>query len=75
MSPDVRFRWLDQELAVVLTQIPSEELEPVPDVRYFGFFRGEDQSTFCQELNHSRRFSSLTLLLCCARTTLPVCDN
>ena len=44
VRPDVCFRWLDQELAVVLAKIPSEEVESVPYMRYFGFFRREDES-------------------------------
>ena len=38
MRFDVRFRRLRQQLAVIFANIPSEEVKPLIDVRYFGLF-------------------------------------
>jgi hypothetical protein len=38
MCIDVRFRRFHQELAVVLANVPSEEIKPILDVRYPGLF-------------------------------------
>jgi len=76
VSPDGRFRWFDQQLAVVSPDVETQEIVPIVDVHDLGLFLVEGQAPGCQP-SGDRGFDLLGLPLAVAERDqiIGIADN